>query len=390
MDPHLPSNPTPGRPRQIPRNLDSHDTPVIPTVPPLSAEAAKQALMHTRAVDRNLPIRAPTDVKESSALLPNALPVELELDVDNPFLERSLALPGWVWFLGTLAGLLAGLILLRLYTEVLGAIIQIATLPSLAAYGLSFFLVLILTWILFVVYRLARDILSLRPGRVIKLKQVRGAPFTFNTQAARKARTYLEEDYLPAFKQGWFAGGRDEFRTRLGEANDVLARIEVAVAAYTEKRILDSTAWIEAVEVSLLRELDDVARRRCRLYAKRVGLKTAIAPWRFLDTCAVLYNSLQLVRDLGLIYNRRTTGLSTILLLGNIMVNTYIAGEAGDVLENMADNLDGEIDDGVADTIGSSLVGKIIPKVAEGLTSALLVLRLGRRTMVWLRPLQMR
>lgn len=146
--------------------------------------------------------------------------------------------------------------------------------------------------------------------------------------------------------------------------------------------------WLEELNEHFLSPLDAVAQQRVKHYAKRVGVKTALAPMGYMDSTIVIVNSYLLLTDLCDLYNIRAGRWGTLRLLVRLAFNTAIAGN----LDQPAEMLEQELRDSVQDwtaTIAAQFVGKLVAKVAEGGTNALLIYRLGKAAIRELRPLRL-
>lgn len=116
---------------------------------------------------------------------------------------------------------------------------------------------------------------------------------------------------------------------------------------------------------------------------KLVAIKTAASPWKIVDMIAVIYNSTVMVTRLARLYNRRISGQAAFRLVCRWFVNIYIAGEMGDVTQ-------GAVEWASANDLISATykpLAGFVGKIAEGGANAFLVYRLGRRAMIYFRPL---
>lgn len=176
---------------------------------------------------------------------------------------------------------------------------------------------------------------------------------------------------------------------RLGLTTDALQSLADARTDLLNPRHGHTNIWLEELNDRFLRLLDETAQQRVTHYAKRVGLKTAVAPTGFLDSTIVIVNSYLLLADLCDIYNVRAGRLGTVRLLIRVAFNTSIAAK----LEYPADLLEQEIRDSFFDMTNklvAQALGKIIAKAAEGSANALLIFRLGQATIRELRPLRLK
>lgn len=175
---------------------------------------------------------------------------------------------------------------------------------------------------------------------------------------------------------------------RLGLAAEAQQALAGARSDLLNPRHGHTNKWLEELSNRFLGPLDSAAQRRVAHYAKRVGIKTALAPAGFMDSTIVIVNSYLLLADLCDLYNVRAGRMGTLRLLVRVGLNTVIAGN----LDQPAELLEQELRDSVQDwtaTIAAQVVGKVVAKAAEGGTNALLIYRLGKAAMRELRPLRM-
>ena len=146
------------------------------------------------------------------------------------------------------------------------------------------------------------------------------------------------------------------------------------------------TMWLRDVDQRFLGVLDEVAQRRIWRHARHVGMKTAVAPTGFVDSCIALISMYTLVGDLCAIYNVRANSWSTALIL----VRSFINGLAAGQMEKLTGDLGDQISEYLNDSLGaavSKVAGWTTSRGAEGAANAMLLLRLGNATLRALRPI---
>lgn len=154
-----------------------------------------------------------------------------------------------------------------------------------------------------------------------------------------------------------------------------------------ETRSVDTPSWLRELESEVLQPLDDIARRRIKHYAKRVGIKTAISPFPLVDSLAVLYNAFLLLRELAALYGRRLNRYETGILVLLVIFQVYVAGETQEVTEAGMDEVQNFIAEGTAG-FTNRVTALISPKVAEGVLNGYVLYRLGRYAQRNFRPLR--
>lgn len=179
-------------------------------------------------------------------------------------------------------------------------------------------------------------------------------------------------------------------RLRKSRVRDDLALL---LAKLRTHRYADSRSFL--CDFRTFQELQDrQAAETIRRYALLIAVKTAVSPWRLVDMAAVFYNSTLMVCEIAGIYNRRISRAHAFRLLIGWVLNLYVSGELGQVMEGSADVLNDSLGDLLGDGLGSSiqpflpLFAKFVGKAAEGGVNAYLAYRLGRRAVVAFRYLK--
>jgi len=153
--------------------------------------------------------------------------------------------------------------------------------------------------------------------------------------------------------------------------------------------------------------MEEIAKGRIHYYGKLVGLKTSISPWSFIDMIAIIYNSMLMIADIALLFNRKFSKGDTLRVLLDLFISIYITGNTQEVVNTIEDGLEGvsstgsnieEAGDAASDSIidvASQTLGPIVAslskgvakKLTEGMTNYWLIKRLGRRTLNMLKPI---
>ena len=348
---------------------------------------AEYGSLETRKPEAGLPSMAPVKIKPPVDVPKSAL--QSGDQCEGPAVVSTiLGLPRWAWGVASLVLVFLLLVVFRLYTETIATISHLATLPTVVAYGLFVVLILLLTAVGFLTYKLSLGMFRLRPNRPVLLSQVRKLGLGDRTAYYGAAHEHLKKSFVPAYAGDWHAGRREIFRDKFKVLEETLVRIDKALERLAATRCVDPEEWVVEFQRTLVDELDEIGRQRMMKYAKLVGVKTALAPYRILDTLAVLYNNMKLLKDLCLIYNQRVEGFAAYILLGRVIANTYIAGEVEQAIDHVAENLDEEIADAVGNQLGGRLLEFVSKKTAEGFANALLTHRLGRKAQQYLTPIR--
>jgi putative membrane protein len=157
----------------------------------------------------------------------------------------------------------------------------------------------------------------------------------------------------------------------------IRARRPELVKAFGQRSqgLTECDAILKQFRGAVLTPLDQEARRVVRANALTVMGATAVAPHPALDVVIVLWRSTVMVRRVAEVYGLRPSGLSTLVLTKQVVVNAAIA---------VAADPTGDL---VANTLGGGLAEKISARFAEGSISGLRAMRLGARAIETCRPL---
>jgi uncharacterized membrane protein YcjF (UPF0283 family) len=162
-------------------------------------------------------------------------------------------------------------------------------------------------------------------------------------------------------------------------------------------RSADYDSWLGNFQERFQNELQHNADKVVRSWMKLVAVKTAISPYPLVDSAIVLYCSYGMIGDLCRLYNLRMTGPGIIRLLAFTMVNTYAAGQIEDLTQSVdasdlaqSAGMDEYLQPLFKAVESIPFAGKGLAKVADGAANALLINRLGRKTIAMLRPIEPR
>lgn len=207
----------------------------------------------------------------------------------------------------------------------------------------------------------------------------------FAVQKQSEARVRLEH-YLRNYPLTEKEPG---FLTALGIKDGELASLKTVRERLLDRsRPMGASDWLDDFQKGFQNILDDLAQRRVRQYARRIGIGTAASPIAFVDQMIVLYGCTAMVKDMFAIYHLRPAFGQTVLTLARSVVHTYLSGMFGDLAETAMDGMDG-LEDIAGGGLGflTGTVGKAVSaKAAEASLNAMLILRLGKRTIRILQP----
>ncbi len=156
-----------------------------------------------------------------------------------------------------------------------------------------------------------------------------------------------------------------------------------------ESRHLRAETWLEAFHTDFQAILDRGAQRRIGRLARRIALGTAASPIRFIDQMLVLYGCMALVKDMFTLYQLRPAFGQTAVILARSVIHAYLSGMFEDVADQASDAALNGAEELAGDGLGAltGTLGKAISaRTAEASLNALLIWRLGKKTITLLQP----
>ncbi|MFP4351935.1 MAG: DUF697 domain-containing protein [Puniceicoccaceae bacterium] len=140
--------------------------------------------------------------------------------------------------------------------------------------------------------------------------------------------------------------------------------------------------WILEYDREILVPLGREARERVRRIALSAGASAALSPWRILDAAIAFNAAVQTAHDVLRIHGIRPNQAVAASFAFDTFLNTFLATVVEDVTSDLADSLAAQI----SAESGASAARILAPKIAEGLTTAVFVRRLGNRMIRRLHP----
>lgn len=129
-----------------------------------------------------------------------------------------------------------------------------------------------------------------------------------------------------------------------------------------------------SIKTEIINELDKEAANSVYASAKEVSLFTAFAPGSALDSIAVLFSSLKLMKNVFYIYGYKTNLFTSLIIIRKILENASIAA----LIEYT--------DDSVNDLLGNTILTRLSTKIAQGIGNGVLMLRIGNMLIQGARP----
>lgn len=163
-----------------------------------------------------------------------------------------------------------------------------------------------------------------------------------------------------------FYAGRDDMRwgrQRLSEA---------------ESDAFDADTLLGVAEDTLLKPLDDLARREVETAARQVATVTALVPLAFADVLVALTANVRMIRKIAEIYGGRSGALGAWRLTRAVITHLVATGAVA-----VGDDL-------ISSVGGGHLLAKISRRFGEGLVNGALTARVGVAAIEVCRPLPFR
>ena len=254
----------------------------------------------------------------------------------------------WLWLLASFGTLLFGIFLLDTYTFVAQQYENSLFLGSL----FSLVLASIISATLILSYRSYRNIQKLRS--VMDLQQLGQRLIIENSYG--KAMPYLNQ--LTEFYQH-----RPHIRTRIDQFYITLAD------TYSDREMC------HLFSQRVMNDIDQQAYRIVTKNSKETALMLMLSPLALLDTLLTLWRNLKMIREIAGLYGGKPGILGSFSLVTVVLQNLIYAG-ASEVIE-----------DGIAESLGRSVLSVFFAQAAQGLGSGLMTARVGLKAMQVCRPL---
>lgn len=396
IEPPQSSLPAPAAARADDAAASSHESPAAAEVN--SLRPGDSELGRPPQIPREMsPLTAADRQKLAEAENQQAL---RELAEAEELLVSDPALGGLGWFAHPLAGALllgaAGALGLYLYAQLVAILGHLALQPvavQIAGYTLlGLFSAAVATAILRIVYLYVR----LRRNQQIRIEglrelqnrtRLRWLALAKTREARERLETYLRDYPLetPRRNRGPALALSDERRKTL---------LSVRGELLDPNRLTTSGEWFDQFRLRFQAVLDQTAQERIHYWANRAMLVTAVSPNSFIDSMATAYFSFAMLADLCQVYHLKAGRTGTIVLLGRVFFNAYLAGNLNDIekiAEDQYDHLFSQgfqvLGIGVSSQVASQFLGKVGAKATTGYLNRLLLMRLGRYACRLLRPI---
>ena len=287
-------------------------------------------------------------------------------------------------------------VVLIFFAQAVSLINQLGSFTAWARY-LGFAVILVL----FVVFgwagvQLVRGFLRFRKTPALLMKDLE----EFSERARLRQRVNAATEDVRGVLEGYLRRYPSDAANCSELARVALTQEEVEQLVASRADLLDGQAskaggegWIADFESRFVCLIDGYANRVVERYARKVGLKTAVAPTGFIDTMIVLTNAYLMLRDLFVVYNVRLSRTGTFAVLFRVSLNAFAAGQMEDLSEDAAGGFTRWVKEvtGGGSTGGGSnpaqmVATAVLGRLAEGTGNYLLFRRLGKAVIRHLRP----
>lgn len=219
------------------------------------------------------------------------------------------------------------------------------------------------------------DIKALR--ELEERRDMRQASLKNNREAVARLADYLKKDF--------------DGQTRVLRALEVPTQLSKELERTRQKLIAEAEApmgssrdWIDDFRTQFQNRLDEVALKRIRRYSIHAGIMTGISPFTLIDRLISFSTSLAMLKELLELFALRPSWDKNLVLMGKVIINTYLAGILDEVTE---DGVRGLADvAGLATENIPSFAMRLSGKVAETTAQGYMVYRLGRTALKLLHP----
>jgi len=258
------------------------------------------------------------------------------------------------------AGLLAaafGILFFYLALELIQTVNLLLTWPPITGWPV---LAGIFSLIGYGIYRLLRIVIGIR--RLPLVTRIEKAEFEMlSGKQKEEIRTELLAQLRHLKKE---RGDRAEDPIR-----ETLERLEREAVSHP------AGEWVKDYHRRILDPLSREARDRVRKIAVTAGASAALSPWRILDAIVAFNAAGQAAHDVLRIHGIRPSQSVAMAFAFDTFLNTFLATVVEDVSSDLIDSLTAQIS---AET-GAAATKVLAPKIAEALTTAVFVRRLGNR-----------
>ena len=362
------------------------------TVASASAEEPESTLSTRRAGDsgvgRPSPKKRVVETKDPSSATAREIPINDDVGGDDP-IAPSIYAPTWIC-----KALRVGLLFISavavffIVTQTASFLANVRQLSLLEQILLSIPLAIFGGIILGIIVKILLLLRKLRVSPQIKIKALQELEDrkSLRRLCLKSNRDAVEK--LCAFLKGSFDKNGEELRTLGGDGETVKSLIKRRDMLIQEAENPSGTsqAWIADFRQFIQDPLDKIAQKRILRYSMNTAIMTGISPFSLIDRLIVFSACLSMLKELMQLYSLKPSWDKNFILMGQVIVNTYLAGVIEDVAEAGIDGLTDLAGDTVSQIPDYAL--RWAGKTAETATQGYMVYRLGKAAIRVLHPVR--
>ena len=357
---------------------------IIPEEPETPSTARRAG---DSGVGRPVPDKIIVETKELPPAAPES-PVSDDVGEEDP-IATSIYAPTWICkTLQACLLFISAVAVFFIVTQTASFLANVRQLSLPEQILLSVPLVIFGGIILWVIVKILLLFLRLRVSPQIKVKalqeleerkSLRNLCLKSNREAVGKLCAFLKDSFSKNGEELRALGVDAETVRSLMKRRDMLIQD-------AENPSGTSRGWIADFRQFIQEPLDKIANGRIVRCSMNTAIMTGISPFSLIDRLIVFSACLSLLKGLMQIYSLKPSWDKNLILMGQVIVNTYLAGVIEDVAEAGID--------GVADLAGDAV--SQIPdyalrwagKAAETATQGYMVYRLGKAAVRVLHPVR--
>lgn len=325
----------------------------------------------------------------------NLSPVDQERDPvndsigDEDAIAASIYAPAWICKTLRICLLfISAIAVFFIVTQTASFLANVRQLTLLEQILLSIPLVIFGGIILGIIIRILLLLRRLRMSPQIKIKalqeledrkSLRKLCLKNNRDAVKRLCAFLKESFKKNNEELRALGVDNETAKSLIKCRDMLIR-EAETPSGT------SQAWIADFCKYIQDPLDQIARKRILRYSMNTAIMTGISPFSLIDRLIVFSACLSMLKELMQLYSLKPSWDKNLILMGQVIVNTYLAGVLEDVAEAGIDGLTDLAGDTVSEIPDFAL--RWAGKTAETAIQGFMVYRLGKAAIRVLHPVR--
>ena len=306
----------------------------------------------------------------------------------NELESSSFFAPVWICrVLRTCLLFLSAVAVFFIVTQTASFLSNIRNLSLIEKSVLSSFLIIFGLIIVWIIVRMIALFFKLRVSPQIKIKalqelenrkKMRKYSLKKNKEAIQKLSSFLKDSFLINDKKLSSLGFSHEDISALNRNKALLIKESENLSGTTQD-------WIDDFRQKIQNPLDRVAIKRIRNYSLNAGIMAGISPFPLIDRLIVFSACLSMLKDLLEIYSLKPSWDKNLVLMGQVIINTYLAGVIEDVTEAGIDGISNLAEDAAEKIPDFALRGA--GKATETAMHGYMVYRLGKAAIKVLHPI---